>query len=269
VQCGELFTNQRVQPLTPLHPSSTSGSCPTTTSLVRYHPLVIIMSSERLKCDQGPQKWVTCPYNDTHTTPKSRMQWHLLRCPDREKRSHLFKQCPYNFLHIISKPEYDAHLRKCPSRSAFAEDQYSPEEDKAITMDIKAYLRSQRGAAASAPKPAASTHVWSAEGRALQCRESSREFEREFERAIRASALSPLTIFTFGLLDSLGTPSDSPHNFTGTTQAYVCCVLVFLVVYAPRGLPTWPCAALHTLLSLVLSTASAQTHASHSLCFAV
>mmetsp|Transcript_11377 Transcript_11377/g.28693 ORF Transcript_11377/g.28693 Transcript_11377/m.28693 type:complete len:245 (+) Transcript_11377:39-773(+) len=134
------------------------------------------MASEREKRDQGPQKWVSCPYNELHTMPKSRLQWHLLKCSDANERAHLFRSCPYNFLHIIPKPEYDAHLRKCPSRAAFSEDQYTKEEDESLKNDMRAYLRSQRGA--STPTPARA-HVWSAEG----------------------------------------TPSDSPHRFSGTSTS--------------------------------------------------
>lgn len=54
--------------------------------------------------------YVSCPYNVYHRVPQSRIQRHLVKCPD-------FKDdwacCPFNYSHRMPKNELGDHMKVC------------------------------------------------------------------------------------------------------------------------------------------------------------
>lgn len=49
--------------------------------------------------------------------PETRLRWHLVQCPDKQRFGHNFDVCPYNSLHHISKEQFETHKAKCPDRT--------------------------------------------------------------------------------------------------------------------------------------------------------
>jgi len=68
------------------------------------------------------EKWLTCPYDKSHTFPPSRLQPHILKCA----RSHpelaaAFVKCKYNATHLILGSEIENHENEtCPDRYIFS-----------------------------------------------------------------------------------------------------------------------------------------------------
>lgn len=87
-------------------------------------------------------RWVQCPYNTEHKMPQSRLQWHLVKCPEKRARGHLFTTCPFNSTHIILKSELGNHTRKCKDKALLRNFQ----SDTAADTDdqIKAFLLSAK-----------------------------------------------------------------------------------------------------------------------------
>jgi len=82
-------------------------------------------------------KWLHCPYNSNHHMPSTRLQWHLVKCPDKKRFGHLYSVCPYNAQHIILKSEMTNHKVKCPDK-----DENAAESDE-IDRQIREYLANQ------------------------------------------------------------------------------------------------------------------------------
>jgi hypothetical protein len=61
-------------------------------------------------------QWVHCPYNHEHQMPQSRLQWHLVKCPEKKRCKDKFTQCPFNSIHIIPTSELASHKAKCKDR---------------------------------------------------------------------------------------------------------------------------------------------------------
>lgn len=64
-----------------------------------------------------------CPYNPNHTVPAKRLTWHVVGCPDKQTRGHLFETCPYSASHIILKEQLAEHKKNCPDKPANENDQ--------------------------------------------------------------------------------------------------------------------------------------------------
>jgi len=48
--------------------------------------------------------------------PEDRLQFHLVKCPDKKKKADQFASCPYNARHIVPKSELTYHSLNCPDR---------------------------------------------------------------------------------------------------------------------------------------------------------
>lgn len=49
--------------------------------------------------------------------PETRLRWHLVQCPDKQRLGHKFAVCPYNAIHHIPKEQLETHKAKCPDRT--------------------------------------------------------------------------------------------------------------------------------------------------------
>jgi len=90
--------------------------------------------------DQGEDDWIKCPYNITHVMPPSRFQWHVVKCPDKKQKGHLFTTCPFNAQHILIKSELENHKMKCPDRE---QRNFVKEDFSEIDSQIRQYLATE------------------------------------------------------------------------------------------------------------------------------
>ncbi|XP_045506291.1 gametocyte-specific factor 1-like [Colias croceus] len=57
--------------------------------------------------------FVACPYNKMHRIPRSRIQRHIVKCPDKRPD---FGFCPYDATHIMPTKDILKHTDDCPSK---------------------------------------------------------------------------------------------------------------------------------------------------------
>lgn len=57
-----------------------------------------------------------CPYNPSHTFDEEKYTFHILRCKDGLKFSHLFEKCRFNPLHIFRREDVEVHETICPDK---------------------------------------------------------------------------------------------------------------------------------------------------------
>jgi len=84
-------------------------------------------------------EYVNCPYNNTHSMPSTRLQWHLVKCPDKKRVGNNFETCPFNARHIVLKSELSNHKMKCSDRRNPDDER----ESQRIDMEIKRYLATE------------------------------------------------------------------------------------------------------------------------------
>eukprot|EP00743_Colponemidia_sp_Colp-15_P010143 GILK01011140.1.p1 GENE.GILK01011140.1~~GILK01011140.1.p1 ORF type:complete len:599 (-),score=82.18 GILK01011140.1:101-1804(-) len=81
--------------------------------------------------------YAQCPFNDNHKMPPRRLQYHLVKCPDRKLRGDMVC-CPNNRSHIVLRTELDAHIRECPEKPQ----QVVKPEELEREQKIRAWLQS-------------------------------------------------------------------------------------------------------------------------------
>eukprot|EP00742_Colponemidia_sp_Colp-10_P008596 GILJ01009320.1.p1 GENE.GILJ01009320.1~~GILJ01009320.1.p1 ORF type:complete len:574 (-),score=64.93 GILJ01009320.1:155-1876(-) len=81
--------------------------------------------------------YAQCPFNDNHKMPQRRLQYHLVKCPDRKLRGDMVC-CPHNRSHIILRTELDSHIRECPEKPQ----QVMKPEELEREQKIRAWLQS-------------------------------------------------------------------------------------------------------------------------------
>jgi hypothetical protein len=65
-------------------------------------------------------KWLTCPYDKSHTFPPGRLQPHILKCgKSHPEIAALFSKCRYNATHLFLGSEIEKHELSCPDRDMF------------------------------------------------------------------------------------------------------------------------------------------------------
>lgn len=99
----------------------------------------MVGSSESEKSSHPNQKsWVSCPYNSEHRMPNTRLQWHLVKCPDKKRFGEQYATCPYNATHKVLRSNLTEHKRKCPDKNSVGEFV----EENEIDQQMKAFLAS-------------------------------------------------------------------------------------------------------------------------------
>lgn len=56
--------------------------------------------------------WVTCPYNEQHVVPYSRMPYHLMKCKTKYTGPPL-DTCPFNATHLVPSGTLEQHFKTC------------------------------------------------------------------------------------------------------------------------------------------------------------
>lgn len=59
--------------------------------------------------------FISCPYDQSHRVPRSRIQAHLIRCKEKNPD---FSICPYNATHRFPESQMKEHVLNCPSKEA-------------------------------------------------------------------------------------------------------------------------------------------------------
>eukprot|EP01099_Mayorella_cantabrigiensis_P005561 TRINITY_DN4507_c0_g1_i1.p1 TRINITY_DN4507_c0_g1~~TRINITY_DN4507_c0_g1_i1.p1 ORF type:complete len:381 (-),score=97.52 TRINITY_DN4507_c0_g1_i1:200-1312(-) len=95
-------------------------------------------SQDSENAQQNSKNWVSCPYNPEHRMPPTRLQWHLVKCPDKKYYGEQYATCPYNATHKILKSDLADHQRRCPDKKRVGT---FVEEDE-IDKQMRAYLAS-------------------------------------------------------------------------------------------------------------------------------